>query len=259
MKSREKILSLKFKDHNTNAAYTIVEFLMVLVIIGVIATFVIPNLSYQSGNNNSKIAEGLKSDVSKAFELSATSSGLIQKSDSPSAVVVRALHTTNAQSINHSGTLLIDYTTPIGWHIQVPTSWENADGTHLSDYAAIELVDTNGQNEGSITVYRENATSSSKNIAQVNPISLTPSNAVSVSSKSVAPVIPNEAVIDAKPYYIWVATVTVTNTEEDNQGVSGINVISSNPECGSGTTNAHGVVLIPRACHQLSQITAAAR
>lgn len=161
-------------------AFTLTEFLIAIVIVGIIAALILPAY-FGKPSNSTQIAEGLKSDISKAFQLATSRAGMIQSSNSPTMVVEQALKLSNGVLDGNYET----YKTSTNWTVKVPTRWTpQASGP---DKATIKLVSDTASNNYSFDVFRDNTTSQSVELAEMEPPTVAPGQPTPGPSEPPAP------------------------------------------------------------------------
>lgn len=212
--------------------FTLAELLIGLAIVSILAVIVTPVIFNTNTASERKIAESIKSDISKAFQLSTTHSGVIQSSDKPSNVVSKALNLNSPRALNAT---TVDYTTNSKWHVQVPNTWTTQNN---SPDSAIVKVISDKSVEYSFTVFRDNTTVQRSNLADIQNVTLS-----TISNQQGTTTNTNTSPVSIVAHASnWVATVNVNS----NMGgpVSGAMVSGSSAACGGGTTNANGQVII---------------
>lgn len=153
---------MKLFKHN---AFTITEMLIGLVIVGALAAFIIPAVTSSGSKNTTQISESIKSDINKAFQLTKSTSGLIQKSVSPKDIVKNALNLSNG--IDDPGNSAnFQYTTQQGWHVSVPKAWPD------NNKAVITITTNDGKPASSIEISRDALTRTSTELATYTPVTL---------------------------------------------------------------------------------------
>lgn len=151
---------------NSIKGFTLAELLISLALLGMVAVFVLPQLMNSGGSQDVKIAESLKQDVQKAFQLSASSSGAIQNSAAPSDVIKKALNLGEPEVNATNGD--IDYKTQNGWTVSVPQNWTITPGQ--PDSVVVTISPKNSEQSYTTTVYRDNSAKSDTSLATVAPV-----------------------------------------------------------------------------------------
>lgn len=213
--------------------FTLTELFIGLLLIGILAILIISTVFNSNTTSETKIAESIKSDISKAFQLSNTKSGITQQSEKPSNVVSKAL---NLSSPKYIGTRIIEYTTNKKWRIQIPNTWTKQ--INHPDSAIVKVISEKNKTY-TFSVYRYNTSAKPSTLADINTVTLVTnpgSNGTTHTTNANINPTPN-----TNPTY-WVSTVNVSSSS--NGAINGATVTGSSSNCGSGTTNTSGNAII---------------
>lgn len=184
--SREEIDHLninpltKVQARTKKPGFTLAEVLITLTLLGVTSVLLFNILNQPSGKNDALTANALKQDISNAFQVTTSKTGMIQASESPATVITKSLKLKLLSETPNSK----EFITDTKWHVSIPKTWST--DSNNKDYVSIRVNSPDNTNYNNVVVYRGNDVQSATNarLAAITPVVIASSSGTTITSST---------------------------------------------------------------------------